>query len=481
MLPVSHKCNNPTLKYLKMKMYMLKRLLISFMILTMCYSCEKEKLTSEDNPVDPNNLKISGYVFDELGNRQERINISLNDGKTASTNNEGYFEVSGLLSGTYILTAENLLTNTSFSLLTDTIVIDSNNFEYDSIMLPTPVMLHQPSDIKPSSISLSWSGGTQDSFREYRLYIGGEVLHDENGTLVYIGTNKTDTSYTISRENFNNAGGTISPNASYFFRVYIYDSYGKISGSNILKVITPSWDTTNFTTHYTLELETNFAGAKPIKGIDWDDNENLWIFYYNETGYINGVYHGNGELVNYNYKDNILLDTVIISEFDQSPSGIAFDNTVIWVQMQSFQGRLVAFDIETGQQTATMMLSNNMSYLSDIAKTQDGFGVLWNFHDYELINNQGGIQVIGKTPFDAYYAMVVSLGIAERNHEYWIGCSNSSEIAIMDQIGNHIGIVETGLSQTLGYGGNLRLAIRNNKLVIALDSQIYIYNIINLE
>lgn len=469
-------------------MNVLKQFLIFLMMISICFSCEKEELSNEDSPVvtdnseDANGLKISGYVFDEVGNIQERISIKLDDSQTTSTDEEGYFEFSGLLSKTYVLTAENVSGNSSFSVLTDTIIINNDSFNYDTLMLPTPVTLNEPIEIRPNLISLSWSEFAQNNFSEYRLRIGSSnVLNDENGTLVYIGTGVNDTSYTISSENYINAGGTISPNGTYFFRVYVYDRNGKVSGSNILEVNTPNWDTSNFTTDYSLELETNFAGSKPIKGIDWDDNENLWIFYFSDHGYVDGVYQGDGELIKYNYIDNALLDTIIISEFDERPSGIAFDNDVIWVQMQSFQGKLVAFDIETSQQVGSMMLSNNTSYLSDITKNQDGFGVIWNWHNYELVNNQGGIQATGISPFHVFGTMEVSLGIAERNNEYWISSSNSNEIAIMDQNGNHIGIVETGLSHNLGYGGNFRLAIQNNKLAIASESQIYIYNINNLK
>ena len=453
-----------------------------FLLMLFCASCEKDNNKDAESE-DPGNLKIYGHVYNEEGKAQTNIGIFINQEHRTITNKEGYFEVAGLSSGTYIIRAENILENSSYSYFTDTIILDSSSFNYESLLLPIPVKLHDPMEIKPSSIKLSWSCKPENGFSEYRLYIGGvyyeHTLNEDNGTLVYIGTNSADTTYTISRENFNNAGGTIAPNGTYIFRLYVYNRYGKVSGSNIIKVETPNWDTTSFTVHYKLELETNFAGAKPIKGIDWDNNDNLWIFYYEDGGYINGVYQGYGEIVNYNYRDDLLLDEIILSEFVESPSGIAFDNSLLWVQMRSFYGQMLAINIQTGEHVKTFMLSTSLSKLSDISKTSDGFIVLWNYHDYEFINNQGGTLSKGKTPFDVFYALDVSLGVAERNQEYWISSSRSNEIAIMNRNGAHIGLVETGLNVNLGYGDNFRLAIRNNKLAIATSSQISIYRIID--
>lgn len=460
-----------------MKSKVLIHVLIIFAFVVMLASCKKEPV-----PVDTNNLHISGYIYDENGRAKKDANISINNGRSTTTNEDGYFEVNGLTSGTYIMKVEKSLLDSSFSSLTDTIELNNNHHEFESLILPDPVTLNQPTEIKPSSIALSWSHSYGSDFREYRLYIGGEyhanILSDENGSLVYIGTNVTDTTFTISKENYNEAGGTISPNGTYCFRLYVFNEYGKISGSNILKVKTPQWDTTGFTVHYELEAETSFAGIEQIKGIDWDNNNNLWIFYFNATGYVNGNYVAEGEVLNYNYQEDKYLDTLSISGFEESPAGIAFDDNVIWVQMRSFNGQMKAFDIQSGQNTKTMMLSGSNSYLSDIAKTDEGFAALWNFHTYEITNNMGGIIRSGQTPYEVYGGMVVDLGIAARGQEYWIMSSRSNEIAIMDAAGNLIGIVKTGLNLDLGYGDDCRLAIRNNKLAIATSSHIYIYRII---
>ncbi|MFM7024298.1 MAG: hypothetical protein ACKOXB_15100 [Flavobacteriales bacterium] len=349
-------------------------------------------------------------------------------------------------------------------------------------IVPASVILYESSSkTTPTSITLNWSkfGGT--SFKEYRLYIGysnnESDLSNETGTLVHATTSKSDTTYTITSQNYMDAGGTISPKGTYVFRVYVYDEHDQLSGSNIVKVVTPAWDSTQFTAHYKINLQTNFAGAMPIKGIDWDNNDNLWILYYNDEGYVNGKYEGHGKVVNYDYVADKYLDTIAIEDFEAAPSGIAFDDTKIWVQMKAFAGQLASFDITTGLKTKTMQLSSSSGYLSDIVKVSDGFLILWNFHDFEKINNAGGTVSKGKTPNNDYTMSVFDLGIAERNGEYWISSSNPDEITIMSATGNILGIVKTGLNYSELYGGNCRIAIRNNKLAIATSSQIYIYNI----
>ncbi|MBN1184484.1 MAG: hypothetical protein JXB49_19485 [Bacteroidales bacterium] len=451
--------------------------IISLVIIN--FSCEKDEKTT-----DKNDLKISGYIYNNDAKAIENAKVSIDNIKFATTDANGYFEVSGLNSGTHVLSAKYLLSDSSYSELTDSIILNENNYIYESLILPLPVVLHEPLEIQPDEITLMWSKSLEDNFREYRLYIGGSyhqnILSSENGTLVNISTDVNDTIFTINNDNYSNAGGTISPNGTYPFRLYVYNGYDKISGSNILTVNTPNWDTTDFTANYSLELITNFAGAEPIKGIDWDDKGNLWIFYYHDYGYINGTYQGEGKVVNYNYVEDIYLDTIEISDFNECPSGIAFDDTRIWVQMKSFQGQLVAFDIATGQQLKSMMLSSYTSYLSDISKMQNGFIIIWNFHNYEILNNNGGILTSGKTPFSIFNEMRVSLGVAVRNNEYWISSSNTNEIAIMNQDGQHIGIVKTGINIGLMYGADYKIAIRNNKLAIATNSHIYIFNIAGL-
>ena len=70
-------------------------------------------------------------------------------------------------------------------------------------------------------------------------------------------------------------------------------------------------------------------------------------------------------------------------------------------------------------------------------------------------------------------------GVAARDNEIWIINNWHSEIAICDNQGNHIGVADVDFLQQ-GFTSNhhrIPMCFMNDKLVIALDSQVRIYSI----
>lgn len=458
-------------------------------IVVLLISCNKENDTDVIiPPVDTIStsdsvLSISGYVLDNSSQPAQGITVAL-DEMFRSTDQSGYFKFDSLQKGVHILTVNHNFANPDIICYTDTILLTSRAIVNDSVVLLQALVLNEPIDLQPSSITLTWTNNNPDqaNFLEYKLFIGGtyyaNTLNEENGTLVHIGTSIYDTLYNINKDNYENAGGTITPETEFYFRVYAYNNHEIVSASNILKVVTPPSDTSNLILHYQLQPVINFAAAAPMKGIDWDNNGNLWLFYFEELGYNNGIIEADAKLVNYNYNSGESLDTIVIDGFTNEPAGIAFDDEKIWVQMNLSEGRLNSYNIASGEIINTFMLSEGRDRITDIAKTDEGFIILWQFHLYELINEAGGVLKHKDTPNMMYNASVWDLGIAYRPGEYWLIGSNDEKISIMDENGVLLGIVNTGLNLNLSWGSDCRLAIKDNKLALATSSQVYIFEIV---
>lgn len=445
-------------------------------------SCNKDDNSDEINtPKGDSVLSISGYLIDDSLRPIKQIRISL-DENDIFTDESGYFKFDSLDKGAHVLTLNRDLANPAFGSHTDTIELKLYSVVYDSLILPEPLVLNEPIDLQPCSITLTWTNNNPNhsEFLEYRLYIArgfyGPILNQDNGELAYIGTSIDDTIFHMDQDTY--PGGPITPTAEYFFRVYAYNNHEIVSASNILRVVTPPVDTANLPLHYLLQPVTSFAGADPIKGIDWDNNGNLWIFYYNEYGYVNGVFQAEGRLVNYDYHTGQCLDTIEVTGYTNTPSGIAFDEDKVWVQMKFNGGKMDAYSTATGEKVKTYMLSSNFDPLTDIAKTDNGFILLWNHHEYEIINELGGIVRHGNTPNHVYGIDMYDKGIAYRAGYYWLMGSETGRISIMDEYGVLLGIVNTGLPFIVNWSTDCRIAIRDNKLVAATLSSIYIYDII---
>ncbi|MFH1006688.1 MAG: SUMF1/EgtB/PvdO family nonheme iron enzyme [Candidatus Latescibacterota bacterium] len=99
------------------------------------------------------------------------------------------------------------------------IVVTVNN----ALALPSPVVLHAPSNITASSMTLTWVPNVNEDFQSYRLFRSqNEGVTEFSGEMVTIHESST-TSYEILR---------LAANQRWFFKVYVYDVFGLSAGSN---------------------------------------------------------------------------------------------------------------------------------------------------------------------------------------------------------------------------------------------------------
>jgi formylglycine-generating enzyme required for sulfatase activity len=105
---------------------------------------------------------------------------------------------------------------------------------------PTAVQLEEPSDVTATSMILSWSMSQAADFYAYRLYRDEQMEVDETATLVH----------SISDVGLNDFLDTgLIPNTTYYYRIYVEDSWGFATGSNVVTATTTNteapWCTIN--------------------------------------------------------------------------------------------------------------------------------------------------------------------------------------------------------------------------------------------
>lgn len=108
----------------------------------------------------------------------------------------------------------------------------SSDVNLNTILLPTPLKLLYPKAIDYNSISVTWNQSDGEDFYEYKLYRHDSPgLDEKSGELVYVSTSKNDTAFRDS---------SLISNHQYYYRVFLMNKYGKMGGSNIIKVKTRS-------------------------------------------------------------------------------------------------------------------------------------------------------------------------------------------------------------------------------------------------
>jgi fibronectin type 3 domain-containing protein len=98
---------------------------------------------------------------------------------------------------------------------------------------PSPVILHEPTTIvgSPTSLSLRWTRNTDNDFLSYQLRRSRDPVVSLSSTLV----KEFNDSQTIS---YIDSG--LEPGTKYYYRIYVFDTAGNNSGSNITQATTPA-------------------------------------------------------------------------------------------------------------------------------------------------------------------------------------------------------------------------------------------------
>jgi hypothetical protein len=436
-----------------------------FLIIAIFYSCNKEDEYS-------GSFDINGKVKYDNGISANNSQIYLNNEFKTTTNSEGDFAINEVNAGKYTLKATSSDSSNGYSEVIVEIDLKDDDLNLGSLLLPVPVKLLEPTDVTSHSIKLIWNKCNASDFREYKIYIHNSSALDENtGTLLHITTSVNDTILSVNEGDFWWGGSTLTPNTTYYFRVFVVNSYGRMSGSNIIKVKTSLWDNADkFTSNYNIKLQVSFAAQGDLTGIAWDGYY-FWMLYFEELG---GYYDNNRvTLVKYDLEQGTTLDTIIFDDSNYFPAGITWDGTNIWI---SFETYIQSVDIENetldkkyyaGESTVDLAWDNENLLLLDV----------WN--KVTFINPKNGIIT---QQFDTPFKVIGysgEKGITYRDGEIWIINNWHDEICILDRTGNHIGVAEVDFLQEgmTANGHRMPMCFMDEKLVIAFDSQVRIYSI----
>ncbi|MFA6455540.1 MAG: carboxypeptidase-like regulatory domain-containing protein [Bacteroidota bacterium] len=153
---------------------------------------------------------------------------------SAVTDADGKFLIKNVTTGTHSFNIEKSLENGKAVSQSTTIAVAEGDNDLGPIKLPLPSAMYpiNPSAITIASVSLSWSKTIDEEFREYKIYRKEDPGLDETtGKLIFVSTSKNDTTF-VDKDVI--TGGT------YYYRVFILSSFGKLGGSNLVNATLPA-------------------------------------------------------------------------------------------------------------------------------------------------------------------------------------------------------------------------------------------------
>jgi hypothetical protein len=252
---------------------MIKKIALIFLsvIIMLIYNCEKntsesvEELYSVEGIVEGNQGPIQGA----------KVVIDRKFNWTTDTKEDGSFKIENVTKGDHeILVAKDY--DSSFVERSYIISVETDLI-LNTMRLPTPLTLSN-TEIKQTLTSnlifLMWSKSDADDFREYKLYRHTTSGIDETtGELIHISTVKNDTIFTDS----------IPHSSTYYYRLYQMNEYGRLGGSNIVKVSSAAYTNEpllmleEINVRYLNKAETIWLYFPAVKGevykITWDHIE----------------------------------------------------------------------------------------------------------------------------------------------------------------------------------------------------------------
>ena len=436
----------------------LKQLIFLFICLSLLGACKKNKSTDF--------YTVSGSITNIDAGSDVSVRLS-NAGISYQTQaaTSGSFSISDVVPGDYTLkisqekSSGHVERNVKASVGSDNLVL--------SLILPDPVVVSSPSHTD-RSITLAWTRSSDGGFREYKVYRDyNPGLDETTGDLINVLTKPEDTTF-IDMHGMTMTDG-LTPNTTYYYRVMVMDEYGKIAGSNLLKVTTDA--NPPVPELYTLVEVTNFAGngrIGAIYGMAYDGNF-LWMAYkYSSGGYYDSV---TVTLVQYDYINNKSLKSFTYKDVYPSVGGLEFDGTYLWLQLTKPGNNDLLYKIDPSDGSIINSLSTDYG-ARDLAYYNGAVYINYYYNKMDLINPVNGALIRHIT--DQIPPGTNCRGLAVRPGEIWVSyyLVNMGILYIMDENASVIGYVKNPLDGP-------QICFMNNQLVLNDLTRVYIYNIIS--
>jgi hypothetical protein len=169
---------------------------------------------------------VSGIVENKNGPLAgATVTIDNSSGLSNSTDQNGHYQIDKVPKGSHAITARYTLVGGAFVQTVDTVDLVSDTV-LTPMVLPNPVTLYTDYSASETSLTMRWTPTTAIDFREYKVYALDMPGLDENtGSLVYVSVNPLDTVFTHTN---------LLSSKTYYYRVYLMNSYGRMGGSNLL-------------------------------------------------------------------------------------------------------------------------------------------------------------------------------------------------------------------------------------------------------
>jgi hypothetical protein len=198
--------------------------LLQLLVAVFLLSCDSD---DESTPglkgivINSSRLPVIGanvFLFDDTG-----------DFHQTTTADDGRFSFTQMAPGEYILKVQSTEANGSFMELQKNVTIASTESD-QTLELPVGVTLFEPETIADHSVEVKWNKSGLDNFLEYKLYRHSTSGLDETtGTLVHVATSVNDTVFNDTE---------LLDKETYFYRVFVRNTFGLYGGSNIIQVTT---------------------------------------------------------------------------------------------------------------------------------------------------------------------------------------------------------------------------------------------------
>jgi hypothetical protein len=203
----------------------MNKIFILGLMLIFLNSCTQNTNTPENELYN-----ITGHISNSLGKVVNATVVLDNSTNwTTTTSSDGYFEIRNVSKGTHTLVLKKTNADGSFSETENTVSVYSD-LTLDSLRLPKPLVLQDPTDVTSSSMRLTWDKSDATDFYEYKLYRHDSPGIDETtGELIFDSISKLDTTF---------GDDNLYSNKNYYYRVFQMNDLGRIGGSNIVNAKT---------------------------------------------------------------------------------------------------------------------------------------------------------------------------------------------------------------------------------------------------
>jgi hypothetical protein len=216
-----------------------------FFLVIVTASCNKDQIANTPS----GSLSVRGVItVDNQAVKGATVQIDSILNWRTTTDDAGKFEIKDVSQGIHGFVVQKSLGDGKVVSQSTTISISGEDLDLGSIKLPLPSAMYpiDSSSVTISSVLLQWSTTTDEEFREYKLYRKEDPGLDETtGKLIYVTTSRIDTTF-LDKD--------VVTSGTYYYRVFILSSFGKLGGSNLASATLPA---INFILNPSFELSSN--------------------------------------------------------------------------------------------------------------------------------------------------------------------------------------------------------------------------------